>query len=72
MFDARKRLAAEQAWALLRKEHFSAAMKLIESKHTKNMDNVNVESSESAEVEKPAKAASEQSKQHGVAPNAYR
>ena len=67
MFEARKRLAAEQACALLRKEQFGAAMKLIKRQHTnesKDIDEngnliVNVDSGESAEVEKPAKAVSE-------------
>ena len=63
MFEARKKLAAEQARALLRKDQFSAAMKLIESQHAQRLENENESvKTGGAEVEETAKAISEQSK----------
>jgi hypothetical protein len=71
MFEARKKLAAEQARALLRKDQFSAAMKLIESQHTQRLENENesVKTGGGAEVEETAKAISEQSKPPSSAPS---
>jgi len=69
MFEARKKLAEEQARALLRKDQFSAAMKLIERQHTHNSickraenENESVKTGGGAEAEEAAKAISEQSK----------
>jgi hypothetical protein len=68
MFEARKKLAEEQARALLRKERFSAAMKLIESQHAQRLENENesVKTGGGAEAEATAKAISEQSKPSSV------
>ena len=68
MFEARKKLAEEQARALLRKDQFSAAMKLIESQHTQRLENENesVKTGSGVEAEATAKAISEQSKPSSV------
>ena len=76
MFAARKKLAEEQARALLRKDQFSAAMKLIERQHTHDAnckrgghENESVKTGGGAEAEEAAKAISEQSKQASSAPS---